>query len=868
MSFKAWNVLNWGTDQIMPFDQSIRIRLVNIFAALAAISTLPYIFIFYGKDLFLADVSVISFVCFLATWIWNGIRQYYIAKLWLYFTAHAYLFTTASTFGLEAGEHMVLIPVLFGAVLVFEFKEKRSLLFSILFTLFTIAALILTDFSLFSIELSPEETKEYYYGNLSVTLFCCMSIAVCYFYLYGRKLRENERMIDEGKEIEQTVNYFSTSLFGKNSVDEILWDVAKNCIGRLGFVDCVIYLVNEEDSVLVQKAAFGDKNPDAFEIYKPIDIPIGEGIVGAVAKSAEPIIVADTSKDKRYIADDANRLSELAVPLVYNKKVIGVIDSEHPEKYFFTEHHLNILKTIASLCANKVIRAIAEREREHALKVQLEAEKIKSFDELKSKLFANVSHELRTPLTLIMGTIERQLEERDSKEWNVLKKHTDRLLRLINQLLDLSKLESGEFRLNSSAGDIIQFFTTIVDLLRSYAENRGIEIILTAPSTPLWLSYDQDALEKIFYNLIANAIKFSHENQQVTISLTFDQYLKVVIEDKGIGMSEEEQKKIFNRYYQSDKHATPGTGIGLALTHELVNLYQGEITVISELGKGSTFTVTLPLEMSESQDGAKDENSKVNLKPESLDQFILLVEDNEEISKMIQTTLSEFEIVTAENGYEAVQIAKENVPDLIISDIMMPEMDGIEFCQWIRDNESTSHIPLIILTARADKKTKLEGLNAGADDFITKPFYAEELKTRVNNILEQRRKLRKKYRKIVSLEENEIVLTSDEDVFLKKLVATIDQNLSNSEFGASELGKEMGLSRMQLHRKITALTEHSTSSFIRHLRLVKASKMLAMGESVSQTAYAVGFSSLSYFSKVFKEEFGKVPSEYESLPTE
>ncbi|MEQ9468615.1 MAG: response regulator [Ekhidna sp.] len=860
MASKSWNVVSWGVDETMPFDQSIRIRLVNIFALLAAASTLPYVFVFYGKELFLADVSVVSLICFLMTWLWNRLGWHYLAKLWMYFTAHAYLFTTASTFGRDAGEHLVLIPVLFGAVLVFEFREKLSLLFAILFTIGTIVALILTDFSLFEVPLTVGEVSEYYYGNLTVTFFCCVVIAICYFYLYGQKLEENEQIIAEGKEIEKTINYFSNSLFGKNSVDEILWDVAKNCIGQLGFVDCVIYLVDEEKKVLVQKAAYGHKNPQEFEIYQPIDIPIGKGIVGAVAESARPIIVPDTSKDPRYIADDAHRLSELAVPLVYNQQVIGVVDSEHPDKYFFTEHHLNILKTIASLCANKVIRAIAEQEREHALKMQLEAEKIKSFDELKTKLFANVSHELRTPLTLIIGTIDRQLESSDTSEWSLLKKHTDRLLRLINQLLDLSKLESGQFRLNESPGDIIRFFQTLVDLHASFAENKGVKISLMADKPSLWLAYDQDALEKIFYNLISNAIKFSRAEEEVTIRVSYDESLHVVISDCGIGIPKEELQRIFDRYYQSDTHRSPGTGIGLALTKELIDLHQGRIAVDSQVGAGTTFRVDLPLR--KSPPTSESEPQAQVMLAEGQEQFILLVEDNEDISTLICETLSDYELVRAENGNEAMKMANEKVPDLIITDVMMPGMDGLAFSEWIRDNELTSHIPLIMLTARADKETKMAGLRAGADDFITKPFDGEELRTRVSNMLKRREQLREKYRQIARLPESEIVVTSQEDIFLKKLIHTIEEHLNNNEFGASDLSREMALSRMQLHRKITALTNHSTSSFIRHLRLAKAARKLSQGESVSQTAYAVGFSSLSYFTKAFKEEFGKVPSEF------
>ncbi len=769
----------------------------------------------------------------------------------------------ASSLGREAAHHLMLIPVLLSVVVVFEFDEKLPLYSIISLILAAFLLLELTDFSLFSIEISAQAQRFCYYGSLSTAVLGTAIIGVYYFHLYSKQLRQNDLMIEEAKEIERTINYFSTSLFGKNSVDEILWDVAKNCIGRLGFVDCVIYLLDEEKKTLVQKAAYGTKNPNAFEIYEPIDIPIGNGIVGTVAKNSEPLIINDTSTDERYIPDDAHRLSELAVPLIYNKKVIGVIDSEHPDKYFFKEHHLNILKTIASLCANKVIRALAEQEREQALKIQLEAEKIKSFDELKSKLFANVSHELRTPLTLIMGTIERQLQEEDSKEWQLLRKHTDRLLRLINQLLDLSKLESGQFSLQRAPGDVIQFFHTIIDLLTSFAESQKIRLHLDAPKSPIWLGFDYDAMEKIFFNLLSNAIKFSKEGTCVKLKVNYDDSLTVNVKDEGIGIPERELDKIFDRYYQSDSKSSIGTGLGLSLTKELVDLHGGSIQVNSAPGLGTEFIVKLPLQR---MDAPTSEESGQVKHIEANDDFILLVEDHDEISNLIKSTLDEFQIVRVGNGKEAIDQAEQRVPDLIITDIMMPEMDGLAYCQWVRENEMTSHIPLIMLTAKADDETKLAGLKAGADAFITKPFQAEELRTRVTNILERRKQLREKYKRVIASDENEMVITSSEDVFLKKLIHIIEMNLSNSDFGANELSKEMALSRMQLHRKITALTDHSTSSFIRHFRLSKAAKMLEAGESVSQVAYAVGFSSLSYFTKTFKETFGSVPSAYSNVP--
>ncbi len=870
------NVIAWGISSDMPFALSRRIRLINVFALLASIATLPYIFIFFNKGILLGPLSLFYFICFITTWVWNKYGKFNVAKFWLYTSAHLYLFTTASTFGREAGEHMILIPVLFGAVLVFEFKEKMSLLFAVLFTILTFLILALTDFSLFRIPITEEELLSYYYGNLTITLFCSISIAVFYFYLYGKQHKENLSMIETNKEIERTINYFSTSLFGKNTVDEILWDVAKNCIGRLGFVDCVMYLLDEERQVLVQKAAYGAKNPNDFEIYQPIDIPMGKGIVGFVAKTGEPLIVDDTSKDSRYIADDQKRFSEIAVPLVYNNRVIGVIDSEHPEKKFYTERHLNVMRTISSLCANKVARALADEEREKALKIHMEAEKIKAFDKLKSKLFVNVSHELRTPLTLIMGTIDQHLKSDSTGDWQLLKRHTDRLLRLINQLLDLTKLESGQFKLHPQPGDIMGFLRTILSLFSSAASSRDITLVSHIPTAPLWLNFDHDALEKIFFNLLSNAVKFTRNGTSVALKVIYEEQLVVSVTDQGEGIPEKEKEKIFDRFYQTNhSHKIGvGTGIGLALIKELVELQSGSVTVDSEVGSGTTFMVSLPLERAgivieepiskiEKQYHPADTPEEQSDQEDTDRETILIVEDNDELSAFIKRELQpDFKVCTSFDGAQGIKEAIAQLPDLIISDVMMPETDGLDLCHQLKEHELTSHIPIILLTARADMESKLEGLQTGADDYIVKPFNAQELKTRTKNLLRQRKKLKEKYSKIISLNTNEIVITSVEEMFLKRLLAIVNEQIDKSDFSIQQLCLEMGISRMQMHRKLTALTGHSATSFIRHQRLLRAAELLKSGEAVSQVAYSVGFNSLSYFTRVFKEQFEMTPSEY------
>ncbi|MEO9869179.1 ATP-binding protein [Ekhidna sp.] len=861
-------IINVGVSSEMPFDKSRQFRLVNISTLLAAGTTLPYIFIFFYKDIFLGIVALLFFLSFCSCLLLTKRRNYSKSRILLYVLSCTYLFVVSSALGRAASHHLMLIPVLLSIVLVFDFEEKSKLISLIGLVLFTFIALELTDFSLFSIPLTIQESRLFYYGSLSVAVLGSTTIGIFYFYLFGKQLEKNREMIETSKEIEHTINYFSSSLFGKNSVDEILWDVAKNCIGRLGFVDCVIYLLDESKQLLIQKAAFGSKNPYAFEIYKPMDIPVGDGIVGRVAETKEAIMIKDTSVDKRYIADDQRRLSELAVPLIYNQRIIGVIDSEHHKKDFFTIRHLNVLKTISSLCANKVAKAIADQEREQSIKIKAEVNRIKAFDQLKSKLFANVSHELRTPLTLIMGTIDKHIQSDVGDDWHVLRRHTDRLLRLINQLLDLSKIEASEYRLQKESGDIMKFLRVTLSLFSSLTYNRKITLKGTIPDDAVWLKFDKDALEKILFNLLSNAIKFTSENSTVELSAVYENGLILKISDQGLGIPKAEIDKVFDRYYQAKKNRSSGTGIGLSLTKELVELHEGTIKIESEPEEGSTFIVTLPLEKAEAELVTIDspqETSSANSQasPSGNKELVLVVEDNLELSNhILEIFQSDFQLIQVFDGEEGIHLAQQRLPDLIVSDVMMQHTDGFELCQTLKENELTSHIPIILLTAKTGETDKLHGLHLGADDYIAKPFSAEELKIRIRNLLKLRKNLKDKFSQITTLNSDDIVITSVDEIFIKKVISTVEDSLHDEEFNVEDLCFQIGISRMQMHRKLTALTGKSTSAFIRQLRLQRATKLLAAGETSSQTAYAVGFNSLSYFTKVFKEEYGASPTEF------
>lgn len=547
-------------------------------------------------------------------------------------------------------------------------------------------------------------------------------------------------------------------------------------------------------------------------------------------------------------------------------------------------------------------------------KVEMEhfqVEHLAEVDRLKSRFFSNISHEFRTPLTLILGPADQALETTEEpptrQRLHVIRESAARLLQLVNQLLDFSCLESGMMRLQVSRCDVVQFLRRAVMSFESWAERKGINLEFRSDTDATTGFMDADKLEKIVENLLSNAIKFTPEGGTVEVSLEVlpisalctereatrsdgaagESVLRLTVSDTGPGISPEHLPHIFDRFYRADDtHTTEGTGIGLALTKELVDLHHGTITVESSPGRRSVFTVILPIEeaaytadevsetaiQAEAQEHIKiaapsvESRTVPSAPPAEGKPMVLVVEDNADLRAYIREYLKDdFAVHESRDGKQGYTKAREIVPDLVISDVMMREMDGMELCRALKQDVRTSHVPVILLTARADTGSKIEGLEMGADDYVTKPFDPKELLARGRNLIEIRRRLRERFHP--ALRPREIAVPSMEDVFLKKLIAVVEERMSDEHFSVEELATRLNMSRVQLHRKITALTNHSAGEFIRYMRLHRAMDLLKHNAgTVSEIAYRVGFANPSHFSRRFQEQFGSPPSEIRKNP--
>ncbi len=535
---------------------------------------------------------------------------------------------------------------------------------------------------------------------------------------------------------------------------------------------------------------------------------------------------------------------------------------------------------------------------------------IRNLSLAREQMFTNISHELRTPLTLIIGNANKIQECVDPNSIiylpvTLLSRSCDRLFRLVNQILDFEKLESGVADICLKKGDIIAYIRQVVEAFQVMANenHKVLKINTTINELDIW--FDPDKIEKILFNLLSNAFKFTEKdgliqlslsiesgstsqktNLQNDIAISYKDYLIITLVDNGCGIPEEKLDKIFSRFYRLHNHTVlnnSGCGIGLSLVKGVVELLGGTINVKSKEEKGTTFTVALPLINEYFTDNRKQlewSDSATNIKlqmPKQIEKSrdlknvkketkVLLVEDNFDLRKFLRHELeSEYKVFEATDGKDGLTASYKLIPDIIISDVMMPNMDGIEFCKSIKGDERTSHIPIILLTARTLQKNKIEGLQYGADDYLTKPFDVKELKLRIQNIIEARKRTWLMFQRDVRLQPTELQYNSLDENFINRAIEIIEKHIDDPDLDPKKFGEIIGMSRAGLYNKIRTLTGKSVNEFIILIRLKRAAQLIEKsGLNVTQIAYEVGFKSPSHFAKAFKKQFGTIPSKFKN----
>lgn len=532
---------------------------------------------------------------------------------------------------------------------------------------------------------------------------------------------------------------------------------------------------------------------------------------------------------------------------------------------------------------------LADQKRE----IERQAIQLRELHDAKSRFYVNLSHEFRTPLTLGIGPLEDLLgpggvvDERARPTLRMILRNNRRLLELINQLLDVSQLEAGELRLRPRLGDLDGFVAEHLLSFAAQSERSGVALRVTCGHQPLWCLFDPRKLRDILDNLVGNAFKYTRRGDQIEVSLgRAGEQVHLRVKDSGIGIAPEKLPHIFERFYrvpgdESGEFAT-SSGIGLAFVRELVDLHGGAIEVESRLGQGSSFLVSLPLQLAqapapEASDGAEADLAETEAEARDPARLVVLViDDNADIRRYLRGILGDrYDVAEAASGDEGLTLAMRLVPDLILCDVMMPEPDGFEVCRRLKGDLSTSHVPVVLLTAMASDAAKLRGLEGGADDYLVKPFNAREVRLRIDNAIASRQRLRERYAQLsTEAERPDQVLegpaleASLDEKFLRRVAEIARAHLAEAQFGVAELAEEIGLSRRQLLRKLSALTGHSPAEHLRRLRLEEAERLLrSRSGNVAEVAYAVGFETPAHFSRVFHKHFGVLPSEVAASPT-
>lgn len=695
-------------------------------------------------------------------------------------------------------------------------------------------------------------------------------------------------------EYKTVTKQFATPKYARNFAMNIhLWQ----CQIDYGLGNYIKALKECEDCLKIHNANHWNPESDLLKSLYEVNKKLNRKATALDYFEKYQVAIDDEKKDKARIEIQSivfnNQLVTDSIAQAQEKKLINAtyqdgLRKKNREKNLFIIIGLSVLLIAAAYFL--ISKRVAARERK----------RLKEINQLKNALFTNITHEFRTPLTVIKGmagTIKSNLENKQHDDLenslNIIDRNSNVLLNLINEMLDLAKIESGNMDLNLVQADSIPFIKYLTHSFDSLAKEKNINFSVYCDIEHLEMDLDVTKFTAIVTNLISNAIKFTPQNGEVHVHIDKVQesntdFIFLKVNDSGLGISKEDQLHIFDKFYQVDNTSSKlekGTGIGLALAKEFVELMRGSINVESTLGKGSVFSIKIPIANNavQSDDSELFSTSsifKTNVAPiisdesQSSDEsqfsnesnkntpLVLIVEDNIDVAHYIKTCLTEnYQILHAPNGAKGINMALEKIPDIIISDVMMPVKDGFEVCKSLKTDELTDHIPIIMLTAKATFEDRLTGLSHGADAYITKPFEKAELLTRIDQLILLRKKMLSKFEKTgIDRLLNKNVKNS-ETKFLNKIITVIHDNITQAEFGPVQLAIQLHLSESQLYRKLKATSGKSTAIFIRSIRLQKGKELIqTTDKTISEVAYDVGFNDPSYFSRAFKEEFSHAPS--------
>jgi len=598
-----------------------------------------------------------------------------------------------------------------------------------------------------------------------------------------------------------------------------------------------------------------------------------------------------------YILSNRVRKLKLEQTILENKVHERTLKVEQ-QKDQLREQAVNLEKTLQDLMVheqaiiqqNDLLKLQNEQILDQKYQLEVYNQRVEDLNQEKMSIFTNITHEFKTPITLIMGPIQRMLHTSTdpsmTSQLQLVERNSKQLLSLVNQLMDFRKIDAGAMTLNKTQGNIVELTREILIPFGDMVEKRGVQCSLSTSVTNPVMMFDADKIGKIYTNLLSNAVKFTPDNGNITVRLTEmeksgEPWLRLTVSDSGNGIPEEELEMIFERFYQIKGQQVyqtagqSGTGIGLYLCRELAAIHDGTIYAMNNRVGGARFVLEIPLERATQEGKVKTAESEKNTTTKEWDilagfaenkPVLLMVEDNPDMRQFVRSFMEvDFNIMEASDGVEAWEMTQRYLPDFIVSDVMMPKMDGNQFCRLVKSNLSTSHIPVILLTALSSVEKQLEGLESGADDFVSKPFEEKVLIARVRNLLESRNRLHDRFKENMSTTTLNMDDDSPDKRLLDKALKILLENYQNPDFDVTELIQEIGISRSLLHKKLDTLVGQSASRFIRGFRLTKAKEMLekAGGRNISEIAYAVGFNDPKYFTRCFTKHFGVNPSSWE-----